>query len=340
MAQIQRYSIYRHLRSEPSSHILYYRKGRLTKSGLGLTFWYPPLSSALAEIPIDDRDQTFIFNGRTADYQQVTAQGTITYRIVDPETLSKRVDFSIDVNNGSYIREPLEQMASLIAQLAQQFALKYIEQRPLRKVLEEGMEQIRLSIRDGLDEASSLETHGIKVVAVRISLVSPTTEMEKALQAPTREAIQQVADQATFERRALAVEKERAIAENELQNKIELAKREQKLIAQQGLNEQRRASEETEARRIKVNAAVEEVRLESAAEADSIQNIESARNQAEMERMSFYKDLPSSILFALAAQELASNLQSIEHLNLSPDALGSLLTNLMTAGTRKLEKGS
>ena len=51
---------------------------------------------------------------------------------------------------------------------------------------------------------------------------------------PTREAIQQAADEATFQRRAQAVEKERAIQENELQNKIELARREEQLIAQKG----------------------------------------------------------------------------------------------------------
>ena len=51
---------------------------------------------------------------------------------------------------------------------------------------------------------------------MRVAAVAPTSEMEKALQQPTREAIQQDADEATFRRRALAVEKERAIAENEL----------------------------------------------------------------------------------------------------------------------------
>ncbi len=40
-----------------------------------------------------------------------------------------------------------------------------------------------------------------------------TNILEKALQVPTREAIQQQSDVATFERRALAVESERAIRE-------------------------------------------------------------------------------------------------------------------------------
>ena len=46
-------------------------------------------------------------------------------------------------------------------------------------------------------------------------------------------------DKATFERRALAVEREGAIAENELQNQIELARRQEQLVAQNGANARR-----------------------------------------------------------------------------------------------------
>jgi hypothetical protein len=66
--------------------------------------------------------------------------------------------------------------------------------------------------------------------------------------------------------------------------------------------------------------------------------VEAARNQAEREKMDVYRDLPSAVMFGLAAQQLAANLQSIEHLNLSPDALAPLLTSWLTAGTRKLEE--
>lgn len=71
---------------------------------------------------------------------------------------------------------------------------------------------------------------GLDIVAVRVGAVKPIADVEKALQIPVREAIQQEADVATFRRRAEAVEKERAIQENELQNQIELARREANLI--------------------------------------------------------------------------------------------------------------
>ena len=44
---------------------------------------------------------------------------------------------------------------------------------------------------------------GVRVVAIR-----PEPEVERALQTPTREQVQQNADAATYERRAKAVERE------------------------------------------------------------------------------------------------------------------------------------
>jgi hypothetical protein len=59
--------------------------------------------------------------------------------------------------------------------------------------------------------------------------------------------IGQQADDAAFARRAAAVDKERAIAENELGNRIELARREANLVEQEGANERRRATEKAAA---------------------------------------------------------------------------------------------
>ena len=90
-------------------------------------------------------------------------------------------------------------------------------------------------------------------------------ELEKALRQPTREAIQQRADEATFQRRAMAVEKERAIAENELANRIELARREEVLVAQSGANDRLRATEGAATQRIAAEGRAEEIALVRAA---------------------------------------------------------------------------
>jgi regulator of protease activity HflC (stomatin/prohibitin superfamily) len=340
MTEIRRYPVLSHLRSEPSSHILFYQRGILKRSGRGLAFWFRPLAASIARIPVDDREQAFLFTGRSEDFQDVYVQGAIQYRIVEPETTALRIDFGLDLIQGVYSGEPLEQLAAIVTQLAQQYVLDTIAHTPMKTVLKDGVRQIRQRIQEGFSEGVELRDLGIEVVAVRLSSVSPSADMEKALQTPALEGIQQQADQATFERRALAVEKERAIAENELQNQIELARREENLIEQRGQNESRRMREEAESKRIEVEANAENERLISAARADSMRTVEAARNEAEREKMAIYRDLPPAVTLGLAAQELAGNLNTIEHLNLSPDAFGPLLTQLLSAGTRRLEDES
>ena len=101
MAVITRWTPFRHLRSDPNVHVLHYRGGKLVRSGRGLAFWFLPLSASIAEIPCDDRDEPFLFHGRSRDFQDVTAQGSITYRIVDPESTAARIDFTIDPQTGT-----------------------------------------------------------------------------------------------------------------------------------------------------------------------------------------------------------------------------------------------
>lgn len=337
MAAISKFLFLRRLRSDPIYHVLQYRSGRLVKSGRGLSFFFLPLSTSIATVPTDDRDQTFLFRGKTADHQEVTAQGVVTYRVARPEKLAERVDFSVDLGTGAWTTTPLEKLAAILTQLAQQFAGEYLERAPVRQALRDGVEKVRELVRTGLGDEPIVQQMGLEVVSVRVQSVAPTVELDRALQATVREAIQQEADQAVFARRAMAVEKERAIAENELQTKLELARREELLIAQQGANELRKAKEQGEAKRVLAEADATKVRLHAAAEADSIRATETARVEAERERMAVVKELPGHVLAGLAARELASKLTKIEHLTLSPDTLGPLLTDLVRNASRKLE---
>lgn len=337
MSDIRRFPGMSHLRAEPTAHVLRYRKGELISSVRGGSFWFRPLTSAVAEVPIDDREQSFLFNGRTSDFQDVGVQGAITYRILDPELTARRVDFGIDLRSGSYLEEPLERISQMVAQTAQQLALDWVAHRNLDEVLREAVQDLRPIIAEGLANDSALADVGLDVVTVRVTRVAPTPELEKALQAPTRERLQQTADEATFQRRALAVEKERAIAENELANQIELARREQQLIAERGTNERRRVEDEAEAQKIEAIGQAERATMGAEAKAEGIRFVETAQNQAELERIDIYRDLPPQVLLGLAARELAGNLERIDHLNLSPDGLTGLLQALMTASTRKLE---
>jgi regulator of protease activity HflC (stomatin/prohibitin superfamily) len=339
VAEIRTYWMWRHLRAEPTNWIVFYKNGAKKRSGRGLAFWFGPLGASIVEVPLDDRELPFLLAGRSADFQDVHVNGVVTYRVKDPEMLASRLSFSVDTKTGRWTNEPLDKLAIVVKELAQELAGSFVARAPLRALLDQGIDVIRDEIQNGLVSAPSIASLGLEIVATRVASVKPTSEMEKALQMPTRERIQQEADEATFGRRALAVEKERAIAENELANQIELAKREEELIGQRGQNEKKRITDESENKRIEAEGAARNVKLNAAAQAESIKSLEGARVNAERERMDIYRELPPAALMGLAARELAGKLQSIQNLSVTPDMLGSMLERVLAGQARKLENG-
>ncbi len=317
MAEIKRFPLFRHLRAEPTSHVLGYQSGRLRREGPGQAFWFRAINAAIAEVPIDDRELPFLFHARASDFQALTVQGVITFRVVDPQRVARRIDFAIDLDSGRWTQTPLEQLAGLVMQLAQQFVIDELVKRPVRQILADGVAPIRAHIAAGLAAEVALQDLGIEVVAVRVAAVAPTAELEKALQQPTREGIQQDADEATFRRRAQAVDKERAIAENELGNRIELARREEELVQRESAN-----------RMVEAQAADERAQLAAAREAATIDDVQGARLRIDAERAKIDAAMPAEILLALALRELAENLGQIEHLTITPDMLTPLLARL------------
>jgi regulator of protease activity HflC (stomatin/prohibitin superfamily) len=321
MAQITNFPFISRVRSDASHHLLRYSGGKLRQSGRGLAFWFSPDNSSIAEVPVDDRDMSFFVNGRSADFQTVSVQGAIGWRVTEPERLAERVDFTIDRRKGVTLREPIERIESRLTSLVTQAALQYLSEANVRTLLETGLEPMRVRLTSALSDDPTLSGIGVAVVSVRVNAISPSAELERALQTPTFEALQQKADEATFERRALAVEKERAIAENELANKVELAKRTKLLIAEQSANA-----------RSEAEGHAQTMKIEADAQANSIEALGKANTQAERLRVDIYKDLSPGILYGLAAGTFAEKLESIEHLNITPDLLSTLMRELRPPG--------
>jgi regulator of protease activity HflC (stomatin/prohibitin superfamily) len=332
MAEIKTYPLIRHFRAEPTAHVLRYRRGQLVAEGPGLAFWFSPVSAQAAAIPRDDQDLPFLFHARSSDFQELTVQGVITHRFADPGLVARRVDFTLDLTRGGWTDTPLDQVAGLIAQIAQQYVIDELVRLDLRAILAGGVAPIRDRISDGLRAETSLDEIGIEIVAVRTASVAPSADVEKALQHPTREAIQQRSDEATFARRAQAVDKERAIAENELANRIELATREEALVTQDGANDRRRAEEQAAARAITARAADDEARMIARREADGLRAIEDVRLAVDRDRAQIQAGLGTQVLMALAVRDLAGQVGKIEHLTLTPDLITPLLGRLAAGG--------
>ncbi|MER7660003.1 SPFH domain-containing protein [Streptomyces sp. NPDC096193] len=328
MADIIRRFGWRHLRSTPTAHVRHHRRGKLVHDGPGLSFWYRALTAALCEIPVDDREESMAFHARTADFQDVTVQATVTYRIGEPSTAATRLDFSVDPDTGVWRGAPLEQISTLLTETAQQHALDVLARTPLAAALTDGVAAVRERVSDGLAGEPRLAATGIAVVAVRVVALRPEPEVERALRTPAREQIQQEADRATYERRAVAVERERAIAENELASKIELARREEHLVEQRGTNARREAEEKAAADGVRAAAeAARTVRL-AKAEAEAAREVGDARAHAQAAWLRVHAEVDAATLHALTGSRLAENLPRIDSLTVSPDVLTGLLAKL------------
>jgi regulator of protease activity HflC (stomatin/prohibitin superfamily) len=318
----------RHLRGTPTTYVRHLRRGHLAHEGTGLSFWFRPLTAVLSEVPVDDRELPLLFHARTVDYQDVAVQASVTFRVTDPALAASRIDFSIHPDTGAWRVTPLEQVAGMLTESAQQHALELLARTTLTDTLVGGVAAVRDRVAAGLTADARLAETGLAVIGVRVVAVRPEPDMEKALRTPARERAQQEADRATFERRAVAVERERAISENELQSRIELARREELLVAQQGANARRQAEEAAAAGRIEAEAQAGRERLLAEARASGARAMGEAAAAAEAARVAAYRDLSDATMLGLAVKELAANLGHIDSLVVTPDLLAPVLARL------------
>ena len=330
----------RRLRAEPNQLILHYRGGRLVTKGAGIAYWFSPLSAAIAMLPIEDCQSTFVLNEHSADFQPIKVQSTITYRIADPEKAAGRFNFSLSIDKGVWLEQPLDRLASELAQRALPVVRKLISGQRLEAVLQQGSEQVRAALVQALGSDPEILAMGLQLVNLVIDQIVPSAELEKALGTPMREAVQARADEAQFQRRAQAVEKERAIKENELATELELERRQQELIQKRGENALLQAQQEAASQRTQIEAAIERQRLQT--EAAAQQTRVNAQAQAEAQQLlaaqaaaamreqhAIWRDTPAQAATAMALSQLATKLQSIGHLNITPDLLGQSLTQLL-----------
>ena len=329
MATITRRPHLNHLRASSNSWVRLVRRGDVARSGAGLAFWFRPRISSISELPLDERELPLIFRDRTSDHQEIAIQASITYRFVDPEVAATRIDFTIDNQQGTWTATPLEQVGGLLTELAQQHAAGTLASMRLTEVMVHGISRVRAAIADGLRSDDRIEQTGIEIVDVRVVAVRPEPEMEKALQTPVREELQQEADRATFERRAMAVEQERGISENELQNRIELARREEELVTQTGANEHKRISDVAEVSRIQAAAEAENVEVRGRAKANAMRELGVAEADAERSKVAAYAGAEDGVLMTLAVKEFAGNLPDVGTLVLAPDMIAPLLAKLI-----------
>jgi hypothetical protein len=222
-------------------------------------------------------------------------------------------------------------MAGLLTETAQQHALDLLARTKLTDALVGGVPAVRSAVEAGLAGDARLAETGIAVIGVRVVAVRPEPDVERALQTPTREQVQQEADRATYERRALAVERERAIGENELANQVELARRTEELIGQRGVNARREAEEAAAAAEIAAQSQARRDRETAQVRAETERLVGAAAADARAAELAAYADARPEVLVSRALEELARNLPHIDSVVLTPDLLAPVLAKLGSA---------
>ena len=329
MATITRFPMVRHLRATATSHIEFLSKGRPRTAGVGASFWFMPLTSTISEIPVDDRELDAVARVRTSDLQEITVPIGVTYRFAEPDKAAARVDFSIDLAAGTWVENPLDTVGSMVYSAATAAVTGVLTGASLREALARDVAELADEAFDRIKGDRRLAEIGVDVVGVRLDMLRPDGDVERALQTPARESVQQEADKATFERRAIAVEREAAIGENELANQIELARRQQQLIAQKGANARREVEDAAEADGVRVQAEASRAATLAEAKAAATRALGLAEAEAESAKLDAYRQAGRDVMLALALRELAQNLPQVNQLVLTPDvitgALGALL---------------
>ncbi len=209
----------RFVKSQPTTYLMQFRGGRVTREGSGLSFFYYGPTTSLVAVPVGSRGEDFIFELLTSDFQAVTVQGQVTWRVAEPRKAASMLDFALRPDGRGYASEDPERLAERVLGIVQVLAQKAINRLALRDALAASGD-VADQVAAGLAAHPETVGLGLEVVGLAVLAVRPTPETARALEAEAREAILCAADDAIFARRHAAVENERAIRESELDTDI------------------------------------------------------------------------------------------------------------------------
>lgn len=310
---------FKYLKSTPTTYLMQFRNGRAVAQGAGISMLYFRPNSVIVRVNLAGQDLPFVFEQQTADFQVVTIQGNMTYRVTDPELLVKQLDFSID-GFGRYQSEDPDALRDRLIRLVQVESSEFIRKRSVHDVLKAAPE-LCAHLSSFLKTTSQTQSLGLSVDSLAVLSIKATPEMEAALQAETREATLQKADQAVHERRKLAIAAEQEIRERELLNER---------ITQEKQREVREAELAADVaiekgREELVKQQAENEKTLALARTESLQKTLAAMGQVDWKTLAASsKDTSAKQLIALAFGQLAENASKIGRLDISPDLLKQL----------------
>lgn len=284
-------------KGEPNTYLLCHRNGKLVRHGAGINFFYLPATTTIAAVPLKSQDSPFIFHETTTDYQEISIQGTLSFRQAKPLEIAKHLDFTIQPKTGRYATGDPARVVDRVVNSVQAHTRNEVSRLSLEEALR-GTKDLSALVREKVSASEELTSIGVVLEGLHFTEVKATPEMQKALEADFRERLHKRADQAIYDRRKSAVDEERKIRESEMNTDVELENRRKELV-------------DTQAR----NAL-------ALAEADA---------KADELKLSPYGSLPPQALIGLALREWAGNAGKIENLSITPDMLSKVVSYVTDA---------
>ncbi|PKM94854.1 MAG: membrane protease subunit, stomatin/prohibitin [Firmicutes bacterium HGW-Firmicutes-1] len=331
---------FRFIKFQPNEYVMRYAKGKLIKEGAGLSFTYYGPTTSMVVVPVGSKEVPFIFEEITSDFQSITIQGEISYRIADQKKIAGLMNFGYNFKKSCYISEDSIKLPQKIVNIVRVQTKRQIEKMSLREAIQSS-EVLADTMVKALVQNGEIERFGIEVLSAAILAILPNKETSRALEADAREAILKKADEAIYVRRNAAIEQERIIKENELSTEIAIEEKKMQILDAQLESEkllQVKKNELEEAqlqfeiaqedkRKALVNSEVENAKIKADARiyeiAKSMEVINSVDSSTIKALASVGMD--SSQLIAVAFQELAGNAAKIGEFNMSPELLQGLM---------------
>ena len=289
-------------KGQPTEYVIKYSSGKVVREGAGLAFYYLCHNTQIVAVPTSTLDANFVFNETTNNFQAVTIQGQVTYRIANARQAAALLNFTIEPNRRNYLSPDPEKLPQRISHIIQMETRGEIQKRTLEETLRDS-QAIAAVVLERIREAQLLTPLGVELINIFFVSAKPTPEVAKALEAQYRETLLRQADEAIYARRAAAVEEERKIKENELHTDIALAERRQQLIEREGQNAQQEA--EFRGRALEAEA-------------------QHRARASEME-LAVYKGFAPPAILALAMKELGQNASRVGNLTITSEILASLM---------------
>ena len=328
------------IKVQPTTYLLEYKGGNVVREGAGMSFFYYAPTTSLVAVPVGSRSEDFIFQQTTTDFQAVTVQGQVTYRVGDPKKIAQMLNFTLKADGNTFESDDPDKLRQRVIATVEVLSQKAIKGLALKAALQ-ATDQIAEAVTAGLAAHAEIRSLGLEILGVAVLAIKPTPETARALEAEARESILKAADEAIFVRRNAAVENERAIRESELDTEIAVELKKRTIKETQMEAEASIRAKKAELRKADMQA---DILLEEQRKEFVVRNAENTRTLAEAEAhrvkavMAALQNSDPRVVQALAAVgmrpaqliaqafgAIAEKAEKIGQLNVSPELMQALL---------------